>query len=162
MVGYRDDHYVLHEHILEHRYPHYINQQSLSLPSHTLTGFPQWLIHITCLKFGLVAFILAGSTHTTYCKTLQNALGMNARENVSRIYVHAYIRLVLHHPLCFSILCSQAAQLRGTMPWSVKWTTTKLVVRTQYILHTKCCAPAIVMHWQLTSHLPNLSALQDN
>ena len=24
-----------------------------------------------------VAFILAGSTHTTYCKTLQNALGMN-------------------------------------------------------------------------------------
>ena len=29
-----------------------------------------------------VAFILAGSTHTTYCKTLQNALGMktvNAR-----------------------------------------------------------------------------------
>ena len=23
-----------------------------------------------------VAFILAGSTHTTYCKTLQNALGM--------------------------------------------------------------------------------------
>ena len=88
VVGHRDDHYVLHEHILEHRYPHYINQQSLSLPSHTLTGFPQWLIHITCLKFGLVAFILAGSTHTTYCKTLQNALGMNARENVSlRMYI---------------------------------------------------------------------------
>ena len=56
---------------------HQPSQQSLSLPSHSLTGFPQWLSHIICLKFGLVEFILAGSTLTTYCKTLRNALGVN-------------------------------------------------------------------------------------
>ena len=36
-----------------------------------------------------VAFILAGSTHTTYCKTLQNALGMktvNARVFLKKMY----------------------------------------------------------------------------
>ena len=34
------------------------------------------------------------------------------------------------------------------IPWSVKWNNMVSTVR------TKCCAPAIVMHWQLTSHLP--------
>ena len=36
-----------------------------------------------------VAFILAGSTHTTYCKRLQNALGMktvNANETIGKMY----------------------------------------------------------------------------
>ena len=76
-----------------------LHQPTVTVITVTHTGYPQWLIHITCLKFGLVP------THTTYCKTLQNALGMktvNARENVSLgmyiciIYQASWV-LLLHH-----------------------------------------------------------------
>ena len=77
------------------------------------------------------------------------------------IYVHAYIRLLLlHHPhfsTSFSSLLSGSCVVYAME----KYVTTKLGVRVHsiYILRTKCCAPAIVMHWQLTSHLPIFSVL---
>ena len=33
-----------------------------------------------------VAFIVAGCTHAVYCKTLQNALGMNTNETIGKMY----------------------------------------------------------------------------
>ena len=122
----------------------------------------QWLIHITCLKFGSV---LAGSTHTYY--VLQDIAKCSGCEdcectrNCISGYAHIYRVLLLHHPhfLCFSILCSQAAQMCGICHGVWGGITTKLGVSTQYILRTKCCAPAIVMHWQLTSHLPIFSVV---
>ena len=36
----------------------------------------------------MVAFILGGSTHTTYCKTLQNALGMTT------VNAHAFLNAI--------------------------------------------------------------------
>ena len=62
----------------------------------TLTGFPQWLIHITCLKF--LWFRLAGSTHTTYCKTLQNALGMKTVN--ARVFEKIYLWVCIIYDLC--------------------------------------------------------------
>ena len=83
VVGYRDDHYILHEHTFPTQviYPSSISQQSLSLPSHT-----HWLPtvadphHLPQVWFGA-----AGSTHTTYCKTSLGVKTMNAHAFLNTI-----------------------------------------------------------------------------
>ena len=65
-----------------------------------------------------------------------------------------YMYISVYQASCWSycLIFPQAAQLRGiyyAMECEVVGYNT-----TQYILRTKCCAPATVMHWQLTSHLP--------
>ena len=83
MVDYRDDYYILPPWNTFSNTGNTTTLHQLYTITHT-----HWLPTVADPHHlpGLVAFILAGSTHTTYCKTFQNALGMKVVNSNSKLY----------------------------------------------------------------------------